>query len=58
MVASAIKTVYTERAWRRPRRRAGAGATMRVRVKEWWGSDAYHPETEKSSLLARKKLRW
>jgi hypothetical protein len=56
--APAITTAYTERGRRRPRRRAGVGATVRVRVKEWWGSDAYHLETEKSSLLARKKPRW
>jgi hypothetical protein len=56
--APAITTVYTERGRRRPRRRAGAGATVLVKVKEWWVGDAYHPETEKTSLPARKKLRW
>jgi hypothetical protein len=47
---------------RRPTPKGGsaglAGATMRVKVKEWWEGEAYHPETEKMSLLARKKLRW
>jgi hypothetical protein len=31
--APAITRVYTERGRRRPRRRAGAGATVRVKVK-------------------------
>jgi hypothetical protein len=48
----------TERGRRGVRRRAGAGATVCVDDQGWREVDAYHQKTEKTSLPARKKLRW
>jgi hypothetical protein len=56
-VARAPTAAGTEKGRRGARRRAGAGAAVRVQDKEGWRSVAHHSRTKMTSLPTRKKLR-